>query len=129
MSALPVIVALAAASAPRTVDNVTLTPPPGFTFELGESDHATIKGGDATAWCVITVYKARKAGPDLAAEFRADWMDIIKTDPPPASKRKVGSNDALEGAAQGANAWTDLIEVSVGDRVTTVFVLTQDADA
>src|SRR5438045_3662522 len=111
----------AAVSAVQTVGNVSLVPPPGFSFELGASDHATIKGGDETAWLILTVYKPRKAGSDLAAEFNADWSGLMKTDPPASpSKRRVGSNAALEGSAQGPDAWTDLIDVSAGDSVITI---------
>jgi hypothetical protein len=128
---LAAVALVSAAPATKTFDAVTFTVPAGFEF-TESPDHVNFRRIDPTNWLMFGIYQGRIASGDLAAEFTADWNDLLRATgvaAPPSIARKVGSGvKAREGGALTSVGYVRLIDVHAGGSVVSIIVESGNAE-
>jgi hypothetical protein len=128
---LAAVALVSTAPATKTFDAVTFTVPAGFEF-TESPDHVNFRRIDTTNWLMFGIYQGRVAPGDLAAEFTADWNDLLRATgvaAPPSIARKVGSGvKAREGGALTSVGYQQLIDVDTGGSVISIMIESGNAE-
>ena len=117
--------------ATKSFDATTFTVPAGFEY-WENPDHVNFRRIDPANWLLFAVYQSRPANAAPAAEFKADWNDLLRASgvaAPAAVMRRVGAGvDAQTGSAMTPEGYVQLIDINAGGRIISIMVESGNAE-
>jgi hypothetical protein len=123
----------------ETFDITKYTPPQGWKKDVkADSVSFTITDASQSRYCIIAVYTARSSVGDAAADFAAEWAELVVKpfgageNPPTQSMLTTSGHKAIAGAAAFKNQGTDnavmLAAFTVSGKTASVVVLMNSMD-
>ncbi len=117
--------------ATKSFDATTFTVPAGFEY-WENPDHVNFRRIDPANWLLFAIYQSRPSSAAPAAEFNADWNDLLRASgvaAPIATMRRVGAGVAAQaGSAMTPEGYVQLIDISAGGRIISIIVESGNAE-